>query len=133
MDEANGHDLQLDDVWPRCAEHIAPALAHAGNTHTLEHVRQAIEENRAQLWPVGELGTVVTEIEQMPSGLRICRLWLAGGKMAALIEAEKVIAEWAKENGCDAVEITGRKGWRKVLPEYRHVADVLWRTLRTDG
>ena len=41
------------------------------------------------------------------------------------MEAEKKIALWAKEEGCDAMEIIGRHGWKKKLVDYRSVATVL--------
>lgn len=123
--EMNGHKVTFEAVWAEAAAHLEPALEFAGGTHTLEHVRTAIEDGEAQLWPMGEDGALVSEVIETPTGLRACRLWLAGGNMAALLMAEKVVSEWAQEQGCKVMEIIGRQGWQRVLPEYHKAAIVL--------
>lgn len=130
MSEINGHPVTLDEIWPQAAEHLQPALDYAGGTHTLEHVRSAIEDGTAQIWPIGESGTIVSEIVEAPTGKRVCRLWLAGGTLGALLAAEKIVAEWAREHECAVMEIVGRLGWERVLPEYRRAAVVLRRELK---
>jgi hypothetical protein len=51
--------------------------------------------------------------------MRVCRIWLAGGDMAELTtEMLPQVEAWAKANGCTRMEIVGRKGWKRVLPEY---------------
>lgn len=128
MTETNGHALTLDDLWPQAAEHLAPALAWTRGSHTIEHVREMVDDGRAQLWPMDD-GAIVSEIVKTPTGQCVCRLWLAGGKLGALLQAERVVSEWAAEQGCDCMEIVGRPGWQRSLPEYERVAIVLRREL----
>lgn len=125
--------MNLDPIWPQVSAHLQPALEFGMNTHRLEDVRALVENGVAQLWPMPG-GSIVTEILEMPSGEKTLRYWLAGGRLEALLMAEPGISEWARvEHGCSSAEIIGRRGWKKVLPQYRHVADQLWRRLAGDA
>lgn len=93
------------------------ALDHAGNTHSIEDVKAALGSGLARLWHNrGSYG--VTEVLALPQK-RVCRIWLAWGDMAALLEMEPAVVEWARENGCSEIVINGRKGWARVWKSYR--------------
>ena len=116
------HTSSLDEL-ERLAHHIEAALAYSGDTHSLLHVVDAIKDGSAQFFPL-ENSVIVTEIVDYPKRA-VCRIWLAGGEMDELIEAEKSIVEWAKSHGCDGMEIIGRKGWERQLKDYRPASTVL--------
>jgi hypothetical protein len=71
----------------------------------------------AQFWPFHD-SAIVTEIVSYPNR-RILRFWLAGGNLKTLLRAEPEIVEWSKQYACKGVEINGRKGWEKVLNNYK--------------
>jgi hypothetical protein len=111
------------DELERLAHHIEAALAYSGDTHSLLHVVDAIKDGSAQFFPL-ENSVIVTEIVDYPKRA-VCRIWLAGGDMDELIEAEKSIVEWARSHGCDGMEIIGRKGWERQLKDYKPASTVL--------
>ena len=111
------------DELERLAHHIEAALAYSGDTHSLLHVVDAIKDGSAQFFPL-ENSVIVTEIVDYPKRA-VCRIWLAGGEMDELIEAEKSIVEWARSHGCDGMEIIGRKGWERQLKDYKAASTVL--------
>jgi len=111
------------DELERLAHHIEAALAYSGDTHSLIHVVDAIKDGSAQFFPL-ENSVIVTEIVDYPKRA-VCRIWLAGGEMDELIEAEKSIVEWARSHGCDGMEIIGRKGWERQLKDYKPASTVL--------
>jgi len=111
------------DELERLAHHIEAALAYSGDTHSLIHVVDAIKDGSAQFFPL-ENSVIVTEIVDYPKRA-VCRIWLAGGEMDELIEAEKSIVEWARSHGCNGMEIIGRKGWERQLRDYKPSATVL--------
>ena len=113
-----GRMSDLDKIWDQCAAHLRPALAFARDLHRVEDVRQAVEASEAQLWPLKEHGSIVTEMRDFPTGVRVLDFWLAGGSLGALVAAEPEIAKWGREHGCDAARIIGRLGWAKALPHY---------------
>lgn len=115
------------DEFERCADYIQAALAYAGHSHTLQDVWQAITNKQAAFFPL-EKSAIVVEIVDYPQRAT-CRIWLAGGDMEELIEAEKNICDWARELGCDSMEIIGRKGWERQLRDYKPTATVLVKDL----
>lgn len=113
----------LADEFERCADYIEAALVYAGHSHTLQDVWQAISHRQAAFFPY-EKSAIVVEIVDYPQRAT-CRIWLAGGDMDELLEAEKQVCEWAKTQGCTSMEIIGRKGWERVLKDYNPTATVL--------
>lgn len=123
---------QTAEYWPYVSPLIEKALVHGWNTP--EEVYALIDESKAQCWLAIEnnrvIGTWVTRIEQADIG-RFCLVWLGGGeqsnKWIPLIQ--EYTEPWAKENGCKEMQIVGRKGWVKRLPEYKWTAVVLRKEL----
>lgn len=118
----HSHTSLLDE-FEHLAHHIEAALEYAGGSHTLLDVLDAIKENRAQFFPLRN-SAIVTEIVDYPQR-SVCRIWLAGGDMDELLEAEKIIARWAKKLGCTGMEIIGRKGWERQMKDYKPASVVL--------
>ncbi len=111
-------------------KYIADALEYSGGTHSIDDVYQACTVGEAQLHPL-EKSCIITEVVDYPS-LTVCRIWLAGGELDELVEAEKFIAVWAKAQGCDAMEINGRKGWQRQLKDYTATSVILTKDLRDE-
>lgn len=99
--------------WERCREYLAPAV---DPTWTLEAVELELRERRAVFWPM-ERSAVVTQVMQYPNG-RVLRIWLAGGDLDELRHFLPAADNYARSEGCVAVEIEGRLGWERVLPGY---------------
>ena len=113
----------LAKEWGRCAPYIQAALRYAKFSHTVDDVWHAVQSQKAQFFPL-EKSAIVTEIVDYPQR-SACRIWLAGGDMDELVEAEKKVAAWAKSIGCDGMEIIGRKGWERMLKDYEAASTVL--------
>ncbi len=78
----------------------------------------AILLGQMQLWP-GEKSACVTELAQYPR-MKALRVFLAGGELGELVNAAwPAIKSRASEWGCQRVEVTGRKGWLKMLDHTR--------------
>jgi hypothetical protein len=121
------HISSLADEFERCADYIVAALEYAGHSHTLQDVWQAITNKQAAFFPL-EKSAIVVEIVDYPQRAT-CRIWLAGGDMEELIEAEKNVCDWARGLGCDSMEIIGRRGWERQLRDYKPTATVLVKDL----
>ena len=109
--------------WERCYKWISDALQYAGGTHCMEDVYHACATGKAQFHPL-EKSAIITEIVDYPQR-SVCRIWLAGGELDELMEAEKSIAVWARSIGCNGMEIIGRKGWQRQLKDYTATSVVL--------
>lgn len=104
--------------FAKAAPHLRAALeAEPIQTHTLEHVRAAIEANEAQLWPMSD-AAVVTEIKVYPTGARMLSYWLAGGSLESIIRLHRFAIEpFAIDKKCVGIEVKGRRGWARTLRE----------------
>lgn len=121
-----------EPLWPVVAPMLAPAVERSGEA-TLCEVAEAIEAGDAQLWIAHDAERVgmamVTRLNRTARGL-VCEIWQLGGAnrgewLGLLPQLEAA----AKERGCVAVEIIGRRGWARLLPEYRETAVVLEKRL----
>jgi len=119
--------ISLSDEWDRCQHWIEAALPYASNSHRINDVWLAIQNGKAQFFPRQKCA-IVTEIVDYPRR-SVCRIWLAGGDLDELIDAEKDIAQWARSIGCSGMEIIGRKGWQRKLTDYQPKSTVFVREL----
>lgn len=116
--------------WTRLASHIVEALEYSNNSHDISDVWDAVKKGKAQFFPL-ENSAIVTEIVDYPNQ-SVCRIWLAGGDLKELMEAEKGVCKWAAKLGCTGMEIIGRKGWSRKLTDYKEASIVLVKEIRDE-
>ena len=97
----------------RCRQWIESALEYSGGTHLYEDVVTAVVEGKMQLWPA-EKSCLVTEITVFPRK-KVLHVFLGGGNLEEIISMHDSVIEWAKDQGCESLTMTGRKGWSKAL------------------
>lgn len=104
--------IQIEDYRAQ----IEAALQHSEGTHTFEDVAQGLVEGRFQAWVNG--GSIaVTEIITYPRK-RALHCFLAGGKMAEIVEMMPAASDWGRMMGCSSFTVAGRKGWMRALRRY---------------
>ena len=112
---------------------LAKALVYSDDI-TLGQVRERLDRGEYQLWTAQRDGVVegawCTRIAEYPSG-KVCEIALCGGEHIErwLDLTVEPIALWAKGLGCRRLRIYGRKGWSKLLPEFKEVARVIERDI----
>jgi len=110
----------LEFIWPQVKAQLEKAL---DGSYSSYDILEYIKQNRMQLWISWNDGieaSFVTEVCDYPQ-MRVMRWVLAGGSnMESWLDlvASKV-EDWAKRNNCQRLEIVGRKGWTKVLRDYK--------------
>ena len=107
------------DELNRCRGWIEAALEYSGGTHTFDDIVSGIYSGRMQFWPAPR-GCAVTEIIVFPQK-KVLHVFLAGGEMDQIVSMDSSAAEFGKMNGCSAMTIAGRRGWKKVLENYGYV------------
>ena len=100
----------------RYREMIDSALAYSGGTHTFEDVQELVATGKAQLWP-GNASVGVTEIVVFPRK-KTLNCWLAAGDLDELLVMMDFAKEWGAAQGCDAMTMSGRMGWQRVLNKH---------------
>ena len=107
------NQMQPVNEMERCREWIESALEYSGGTHAFEDIENGIKEGIMQLWPAPR-GCIVTELVVYPR-LKVLNLFIAAGELDQILDMHDDIKAWAKVQGCEAAQISGRIGWKKVL------------------
>jgi hypothetical protein len=110
----------LEFIWSQVKPQIEKAL---DGSYSSYDILEYIKQNRMQLWISWNDGieaSFVTEVCDYPQ-LRVMRWVLAGGSnMESWLDlVTSKVEDWAKRNNCQRLEIVGRKGWTKVLRDYK--------------
>lgn len=114
-------------VAPILAVWLQSALDVGHGKVPLWEILQRCEAGTLQLWAAiasggYALAAAVTELQR-----ETCLIWLLGGaQMERWLHMIGEMERWAQLEGCTRMEIHGRRGWLKVLPEY-HMAHIVMR------
>lgn len=100
----------------RCREFLEPALAYSGGTHEWEDIQEGVSKSVMQLW-ANERGAAITEIIKYPRK-KVLNVFIAGGDMDQLLEMLESAKVWGASQGCDAITMSGRRGWLRVLNKH---------------
>lgn len=95
---------------------LEKALDLAGRTHEISDVVEAIRAGRMQCFS-SDKAFVVTEIASYPRKKHM-NVFLAVGELADVMSLQPQIAAFAREHGCKALVMSGRRGWSSVLPHH---------------
>jgi hypothetical protein len=113
---------QAHEFWPHVASLIRAAM-EKGRLSSYAEVEHAVRNGHALLWLAWNGETVkaaaATELTRA-NGETFCTIVACGGhdrsQWLHLIEG---LEAYGKTQGCAAMRIYGRRGWLKLLPEYR--------------
>lgn len=110
---------EIDLVWEGVEPLVDRAMEYSDGKMLSDDVYNSLKLKEMQLWLVPG-GVWVTRIVQYPQSTRL--EWIAAaGEYQNWTEEFPYLFAWAKEQGCDAVEIAGRPGWgRKIGYEEIH-------------
>ena len=116
---------ELDKTWGLIDKDIRQALAYSSQLTDSDFVFETAKEDKFQVWIIWDknqkktidkyFGVVVTELIKRKLG-KVCHIYIATGrqrhKWQHLI---KKIEEFAKDEGCQMMELIARPGWQRVL------------------
>ena len=97
----------------RCKKWIEDALEYSGGTHDFKDIVDGVISGNMHLWS-GDNSCTVTLFTVYPKKT-LLHVFLAGGDLDEILEIEKSMVDFAKQNGCDGLTLSGRVGWKKVL------------------
>ena len=106
----------MDKEIKRCRKWIEAALEYSGGTHTFSDVVNGLNKGVLQLWPTPRV-CIVTEIVVYPKK-KVLNVFLGGGELDQILDMHKDVMDWAKVQGCTALSMSGRSGWKKPLKEH---------------
>ena len=115
---------ELDKVWGMVEKDIKSALAYSSQLTDSDFVYDLAKQGKFQVWVLWDkeqkittnkyFGVVVTELIKRKFG-KVCHIYIMTGrqrhKWQHLISK---IENFAKEEGCEMMELIARPGWQKV-------------------
>ena len=119
---------ELDKVWGLIEKDIRNALHYSSQLTDSEFVLQTAKDGKFQIWvlwdkskprPVEKyFGVVVTELIKRKLG-KVCHIYIMTGRQRHKWQyLVKDIEQFAKDEGCQMMELIARPGWQKVLNNY---------------
>lgn len=128
---------EVHKAWPLLEPILARVVSLTPKLE-LEDVLALTQSGDFQLWVMWDsaqretLAVFTTELAPYPSGWKTVRInLLAGQEMERwtriLISG---IEQWAIAEGCDAVELVGRRGWGRVYPDYELIEHTFSKDLK---
>lgn len=133
----------IDKMWPLVLPLLSPSFDRT-NQLDAEDAKILCEDHMAQLWIVwapeeiagdgktGALfGAAITSIDCYSNGYKVLSFLAFGGTRAKewAVSSLETIEKFAIAEECHAVELKGRKGFGRVLPEYKPTAWVYTKEL----
>jgi hypothetical protein len=105
-----------------------------GDLGTFAAVEADVRAGQALLWLVWNApfikAAAVTQLARSERS-KVCMIVACGGEgMTLWLPLIEKIEAYARDEGCDAVRILGRKGWMRVLKDYRAPRVVLEKRLQ---
>ena len=123
------HPRYLDLVWPRVGPCLERATDTSGGRFSLDSVRMDILNFQQLLWVLfrGDddlLVSATTQFVFYPLRKNLCVMFMGTsdhGERLWLRHRDLVVGaleDFAREHGCDGIELTGRVGWDRVLSKF---------------
>ena len=113
------------DIPISTIEHIESALRFSYGEREVRDVLKELVDGSKQIW-LGTLNnefvaTVITQIIDYPKK-KTCEICYMGGTAGAgILDALgylESVEDWAIANGCDDIQVFGRRGWLKALKKH---------------
>lgn len=115
-------------MWPLVKDLIRSAIEKTGLSR-FENIERDILNGGQLLWIVWNGSKIEAAASTAIEGDALVIVACGGSQLENWIGVTAKIEEYAKSIGCQRVRIYGRKGWEKVLPEYRSRFVILERPL----
>jgi len=117
-------------IWDQVEPILGKSLPTAHGRYTMKSILREIVNFEQHLWIVFDddkkiIAALTTRFVNYPDKRLLAGQFLGGEKIMQWRDPMlETLERWAKDNNCDGVEMTGRKGFTKVLaphgwtPEY---------------
>ena len=118
---------QVPEVWGEVGKHVRAALEHGNGEYLEIDIFDALVGQKMQLWRDGDT-IAVTTIIRYPRKTT-CLIVLSGGSIENVRRSLPLLEQWAKAQGCHAMDVAGRKGWLRELKNNSQNQVRLWKEL----
>lgn len=119
----------VDHYWKYAEPLISAATATTDGCMSTEEVRANLMTRDMQLWAFIDPenkntfnSVVVTQINTYPDGRKFLTFVVGSGRFEVNRHHEQELLDWGKAQGCHGAELYGRRGWMRVLADYKPVS-----------
>ena len=109
-------------IWEEVSPLIEMARKHSEGELETDDFLEPLTHGDMQLWIATEdnnmHSAMVTQIVPYPQKQILRVILIAGSDLKRLYEFNDMIESFATRTGCSAMELWGRKGWKKMLPDW---------------
>ena len=109
-------------IWEDVSPLIEMARKHSEGELETDDFLEPLTHGDMQLWIATEdnnmHSAMVTQIVPYPQKKILRVILIAGSDFKRLYEFNDMIESFAIRTGCSAMELWGRKGWKKLLPDW---------------
>ena len=109
-------------IWEEVSPLIEMARKHSEGELETDDFLEPLTHGDMQLWIATEdnnmHSAMVTQIVPYPQKQILRVILIAGSDFKRLYEFKDMIESFAIKTGCSAMELWGRKGWKKLLPDW---------------
>jgi hypothetical protein len=124
---------RVHEVWPKVEHLVAAAVRRTGLSHSADIEYDTLHGD-GLLWLACRGDTIeaaATTVLTETDTTKVCVLTACGGaRMRGWLPLLAKIEDYAKAEGCGCLRIYGRKGWARVLTDYRVEHVILRKELR---
>jgi hypothetical protein len=110
----------IDGLWPRIFPHLSKASDYTFGRYEPEDILEFVVSGDAHLWVVfdGEdiIGITVTRFWEYPRKKCLDMVFIGGDEGFSWKDPMlEILQRWARDNGCDAIESSGRVGFARAF------------------
>lgn len=107
-------------IWPKVRPYLARAVEYTGGRYETDDILVSVTDYDHHMWIAFEerdvKGVVVTTFADYPRKRVLNMIFCAGANLPEWkTDMLALLRRWARDNNCDAIEGTGRKGWLRTL------------------
>jgi len=128
---------QITEHWHQFKDHLKKAIDHGVGESTLTDYLRRLLGFQAQLWVFSDdegsiVGVSLTQFIEYSTHKTLHIVAVSGEAWNDWASQYYVVEQFAKENGCKAVEQWGRPGWSKVLPKVIPGFETVYHVMRKE-
>jgi len=115
---------QIPYVWPAVHPMLGKVVERSEGELSINDIWEAVNSQQMQLWVVVDEGKVImsmlTQFIHYPQKKILRVISLAGENFKEVHKQfNDMFESFAITNECSALELWGRKGWKKMLPDWK--------------
>jgi hypothetical protein len=117
------HPEEVERIWDKVSLQVERCVPHSEGEMSSEDFYIALVDAEMQLWIAVEeeevIASMITQVITYPSKNTLRVIAIAGGDMDKWFHFMPQLEEFAILMSCSSLEAWGRKGWKRILSDWK--------------